>query len=46
VLEGVGNPRVAALLLAKSAQAAERGIELTVRTGSYLPPTRRRITSW
>jgi two-component system CitB family sensor kinase len=38
VLEGVGNPAVAALLLAKSAQAAERGIELTVRPGSYLPP--------
>ena len=38
VLEGVGNPAVAALLLAKSAQAAERGIELTVRKGSYLPP--------
>ena len=38
VLEGVGNPAVAALLLAKSAQAAERGIELTVRQGSYLPP--------
>lgn len=38
VLEGVGNPAVAALLLAKSAQAAERGIELTVRPGSHLPP--------
>ncbi|MET0865494.1 MAG: sensor histidine kinase [Nakamurella sp.] len=38
VLEGVGNPAVAALLLAKSAQAAERGIELTIRPGSYLPP--------
>lgn len=38
VLTGVGNPAVAALLLAKSAQAAERGIELTVRAGSYLPP--------
>ena len=38
VLEGVGNPAVAALLLAKSAQGAERGIELTVRQGSYLPP--------
>ena len=38
VLAGVGNPAVAALLLAKSAQAAERGIELTVRPGSYLPP--------
>src|SRR6478752_3906232 len=38
VLEGVGNPAVAALLLAKSAQAAERGIELTIRKGSYLPP--------
>ena len=38
VLEGVGNPAVAALLLAKSAQGAERGIELTVRKGSYLPP--------
>ncbi len=38
VLTGVGNPAVAALLLAKSAQAAERGIELTVRPGSYLPP--------
>ena len=38
VLEGVGNPAVAALLLAKSAQGAERGIELTVRNGSYLPP--------
>ena len=31
MLEGVGNPAVAALLLAKSAQAAERGIELTIR---------------
>ena len=38
VLEGVGNPAVAALLLAKSAQAAERGIELTIGQGSYLPP--------
>ena len=38
VLEGVGNPAVAALLLTKSAQAAERGVELTVRAGSYLPP--------
>jgi sensor histidine kinase regulating citrate/malate metabolism len=38
VLTGVGNPAVAALLLAKSAQAAERGIELSVRAGSYLPP--------
>ncbi|MET0965942.1 MAG: sensor histidine kinase [Nakamurella sp.] len=38
VLAGVGNPAVAALLLAKSAQAAERGIELTIRPGSYLPP--------
>ena len=38
VLEGVGNPAVAALLLAKSAQAAERGVELTIRQGSYLPP--------
>ena len=38
VLAGVGNPAVAALLLAKSAQAAERGIELAVRPGSYLPP--------
>ena len=38
VLEGVGNPAVAALLLAKSAQAIERGIELTVAKGSYLPP--------
>ena len=38
VLTGVGNPAVAALLLAKSAQAAERGIELTIRKGSYLPP--------
>ncbi len=38
VLEGVGHPAVAALLLAKSAQGAERGIELTVRPGSFLPP--------
>jgi two-component system CitB family sensor kinase len=38
VLEGVGNPAVAALLLAKSAQAAERGVDLTIRRGSYLPP--------
>ncbi|HEY5880781.1 MAG TPA: sensor histidine kinase [Nakamurella sp.] len=38
VLEGVGNPALAALLLAKSAQGAERGIELIVRPGSYLPP--------
>lgn len=37
VLEGVGNRAVAALLLAKSAQAAERGIELTVGAGSVLP---------
>jgi sensor histidine kinase regulating citrate/malate metabolism len=38
VLEGVGNPALAALLLAKSAQGAERGIELVVRPGSFLPP--------
>jgi PAS domain S-box-containing protein len=38
VLDGVGNPALAALLLAKSAQGAERGIELTVRPGSFLPP--------
>lgn len=38
VLEGVGNPAAAALLLAKSAQGAERGIELLVRSGSFLPP--------
>jgi sensor histidine kinase regulating citrate/malate metabolism len=38
VLEGVGNPAMAALLLAKSAQGAERGIEVTVRPGSFLPP--------
>lgn len=38
VLEGVGNPAAAALLLAKSAQGAERGIELVVRPGSFLPP--------
>ncbi len=38
VLEGVGNPAAAALLLAKSAQGAERGIELIVRPGSFLPP--------
>lgn len=38
VLDGVGNPALAALLLAKSAQGAERGIELIVRPGSYLPP--------
>ncbi len=38
VLAGVDNPAVAALLLAKSAQGAERGIELTVRPGSFLPP--------
>ena len=37
VLEGVGNRAVAALLLAKSAQAAERGIELTILAGSVLP---------
>jgi two-component system CitB family sensor kinase len=37
VLEGVGNRAVAALLLAKSAQAAERGIELTIGSGSVLP---------
>jgi sensor histidine kinase regulating citrate/malate metabolism len=37
VLEGVGNRAVAALLLAKSAQAAERGIELTIGAGSALP---------
>jgi sensor histidine kinase regulating citrate/malate metabolism len=38
VLDGVGNPALAALLLAKSAQGAERGIELIVRPGSFLPP--------
>lgn len=38
VLEGVGNPAAAALLLAKSAQGAERGIDLIVRPGSFLPP--------
>ncbi len=38
VLEGVGNPAMAALLLAKSAQGTERGIEVTVRPGSFLPP--------
>jgi PAS domain S-box-containing protein len=38
VLAGVDNPAVAALLLAKSAQGAERGIELTIRPGSFLPP--------
>lgn len=38
VLEGVGNPAMAALLLAKSAQGTERGIELIVRPGSFLPP--------
>ncbi len=37
VLAGVDDPAVAALLLAKSAQGAERGIELTVRPGSLLP---------
>jgi len=37
VVDGVGNRAVAALLLAKSAQAAERGIELTIRPGSRLP---------
>lgn len=38
VLDGVGNPALAALLLAKSAQGAERGVELIVRPGSFLPP--------
>ncbi len=38
VVDGVGNPAVAALLLAKSAQAAERGIEFAVTPGSVLPP--------
>lgn len=38
VLEGVGNPAMAALLLAKSAQGAERGIEVVVRPGSFVPP--------
>lgn len=38
VLAGVDNLAVAALLLAKSAQGAERGIELTIRPGSFLPP--------
>ncbi|WP_395725369.1 ATP-binding protein [Nakamurella sp.] len=38
VLDGVGNPALAALLLAKSAQGAERGVELVVRPGSFLPP--------
>ena len=37
VLDGGGNRAVEALLLAKSAQAAERGIELVVRT-RVLPP--------
>ena len=38
VVDGVGNPAVAALLLAKSAQAAERGIEFAVTPRSALPP--------
>ena len=38
VMAGVENPAVAALLLAKSAQGAERGIEVAVRPGSFLPP--------
>ncbi len=38
VVDGVGNPAVAAILLAKSAQAAERGIEFAVTPGSVLPP--------
>ena len=38
VVDGVGNPAVAALLLAKSAQAAERGIEFAVTPRSTLPP--------
>jgi sensor histidine kinase regulating citrate/malate metabolism len=38
VREGVGNPATAALLLAKSALGAERGIEVIVRPGSFLPP--------
>ena len=37
MLEGVGNRAVAALMLAKSAQAAERGIELVIGSGSFLP---------
>ncbi|MGS0687713.1 sensor histidine kinase [Nakamurella sp. GG22] len=38
VMAGVENPAVAALLLAKSAQGAERGIEVAIRPGSFLPP--------
>ena len=37
VVDGVGNRAVAALLLGKTAQAAERGIELVIRPGSELP---------
>ncbi|MBM9467549.1 sensor histidine kinase [Nakamurella leprariae] len=34
---GVGDRAVAALLLGKSAQAAEQGVQLTLRPGSQLP---------
>jgi two-component system, CitB family, sensor kinase len=36
VVESVDHPVVAALLLGKTAQAAERGITLQIRPGSYL----------
>lgn len=37
VVEGVGDRAIAALLLGKSAQAAERGIELAIDEDTYIP---------
>ena len=37
LIEGVSDPVLAALLLGKSAQGAQRGIELVVERGTYLP---------
>ncbi len=37
LIEGVSDPVLAALLLGKSAQGAQRGIELIVARGTYLP---------
>ncbi len=37
LVEGVADPALAALLLGKSAQASQRGIDLVVQKGTYLP---------
>ena len=42
LIEGVADPVLAALLLGKSAQGAQRGIELVVARGTYLPTVRGR----